>query len=316
VIQEMKRQHRAVSLEELCRSLGVSRQAHHKHSRRGERVLQGHQEVIQRVRAVRVVQPKLGGLKLYAELKQHIQRLPVPFGRDQFFELLGAEGLLIRKGRRSIRTTMSRHKLPVYPDLVKPLVITHPGQVWASDITYWRVEDGFYFIFLITDVCSHKIIGHRVALDMDGEHALAALRMAQRSSSHPLKGIIHHSDRGSQYCYKRYIQVLKAAGMCISMTESSDPLDNAVAERVNGILKNELLSHHRVANITQAKAVLDEAVHIYNTQRPHLSCDLLKPEQAHQLTTRPQRRWKNYYRPVNLPQDLHALVNPPQEQPH
>jgi putative transposase len=311
----MKRQHPAVSLGELCRSLGVSRQAHHKHGRRSEQVVQGQEEVLQRVRALRIVQPKLGGLKLYGELKQHIQRLAVPFGRDQFFDLLREEGLLIRKRRRRIRTTMSRHKLPVYPDLVKHLEITHPGQVWASDITYWSVEDGFYFIFLITDVCSHKIIGHRVALDMDGEHALATLRMAQRDSPHQLKGIIHHSDRGSQYCYKRYTRALKTAAMPISMTESSDPRDNAVAERVNGILKNELLAHHRITNITQAKAVLQEAVCIYNQQRPHLSCDMLKPEQAHQLTTRPQRRWKNYYRPVNLPQDLPALVNPTQEQP-
>jgi transposase InsO family protein len=312
----MKARHPKVSQAELCRSLGVSRQAHHKHKHRSERVLLGQEEILQRVQALRVTQPKLGGIKLYAELKPRIQRLPVPFGRDQFFDLLRKEGLLVSRRRKGIRTTMSRHGLRVYPDLVKGLEITRPGQVWASDITYWKVEDGFYFIFLITDVCSKKIIGHRVDLSMDGEHALRALRMAQRCDPHPLKGIIHHSDRGSQYCYRPYVKALKTAGMRISMTESSDPRDNAVAERVNGILKNELLAHHRVTNIIQARVVLTEAVRIYNEERPHLRCDMLKPEQAHQLTAVPKRRWKNYYRPVNLAQDVLALVNPPQEQPH
>lgn len=309
----MKRQHPDMSQQELCRSLGVSRQAHHKHGRRSERAVQGQQEVVQLVRGIRSAQPRLGGVKLYNEVKGHIAGLPVPFGRDRFFDLLRQEHLLVRKRRRSVRTTLSRHQLPVYPDLVKGLVIGGPGEVWVSDITYWRVEEGFYFIFLIADACSHKIIGHQVAMGMDGQHAVAALRMAQRTSAHELTGIIHHSDRGRQYCFADYVQALNKEGMRISMTETSDPRDNAVAERLNGILKNELLAHHQVFNIAQAKELLDEAVRIYNQERPHLSCDMLKPEQAHSLDHKLKRRWKNYYRIVNLQQEQPSLVNPTQE---
>lgn len=276
-------------------------------------MVQGKEEVVQRVRELRSRMPKLGGVKLYNELRQEIRALPVPFGRDQFFELLGARGLLIRTRRRQVRTTMSRHGFPVYPDLIKGTTITRPGRVWVSDITYWRVEQGFYFIFLVTDACSRKIIGYHVALSMDGAHALAALHMAMRNSDHGLHGIVHHSDRGSQYCYTRYVNTLKEYGMLVSMTEDSDPRDNAIAERVNGILKNELLAHHRVQNITQAKALLHEAVLIYNEERPHLSCNMLKPSQAHTLDHSLPRKWRTTYRPVNRDQEEVGIVNPRQE---
>ncbi|MCC6542034.1 MAG: IS3 family transposase [Flavobacteriales bacterium] len=309
----MKALHPKLGQEALCRSLGVSRQAHHKQARRTARVVQGQEEVLHRVRAIRQVQPRLGGLKLYGKLREHILQLPVPFGRDRFFDLLREEKLLIAGRKRRVRTTLSSHGLPVYPDLVKGLVIQRPGEVWVSDITYWAVEEGFYFIFLITDACSHKIIGHHVATSMDGEHAVAALRMAQKGSLHPLQGIIHHSDRGSQYCYAQYVKALRSQGMRISMTETSDPRDNAVAERVNGILKNELLAHHQVTSIAQAKALVEQAIAIYNTDGPHLSCDMLEPDKAHLLDHKPQRRWKNYYRTVNLSQDETHIVNPTQD---
>ncbi len=275
--------------------------------------MQGKEEVIQRVRELRSRMPKLGGLKLYQELGQEIKSLPVPFGRDQFFDLLRDRGLLNRKRRRQVRTTMSRHGFPVYPDLVKGFKITRPGQVWVSDITYWRVEKGFYFIFLITDACSRKIIGYHVGMSMDGAHAVAALNMAMRNSAHSLNGIVHHSDRGSQYCYTRYVNTLKEQGMLVSMTEDSDPRDNAIAERVNGILKNELLAHHKVQNIAQAKALLHEAISIYNEERPHLSCNMLKPSEAHTLDHSLPRRWRTSYRSVNQDQEEVGLVNPRQE---
>ncbi len=257
--------------------------------------------------------PRLGGAKLYEELRQEIRLLPVPFGRDQFFDLLRERGLLNRNRRRQVRTTMSRHGLPVYPDLIKGMKITRPGQVWVSDITYWRVDQGFYFIFLVTDACSRKIIGYHVAMSMDGAHALTALQMAMRYSGHALQGIVHHSDRGSQYCYTRYVNTLKEQGMLVSMTEDSDPRDNAIAERVNGILKGELLAHHKVQNIAQAKALLHEAILIYNEERPHLSCDMLKPSQAHTLDHSLKRRWRTSYRSVNHPQEEEVIVNPRQE---
>ncbi|MBK9760549.1 MAG: IS3 family transposase [Flavobacteriales bacterium] len=308
----MKTLHPKMSREVLCRSLGVSRQAHHKHGVRTARVVQGQEQVLHQVQAIRQEQPKLGGLKLYGKLREGIQGLSVPFGRDRFFDLLREEGLLVRGRKRSVRTTWSRHGLPVYPDLLKGLLIQRPGQVWVSDITYWAVEEGFYFIFLITDLCSHKIIGYHVAASMDGDHAVAALRMAQRGSPNHLEGIIHHSDRGSQYCFAQYIKAIKAVGMPISMTEDSDPRDNAVAERVNGILKNELLAHHRGQHRTGQSTAAPSRSHL-QPERPHMSCDMLVPDHAHLLDHKPKRRWKNYYRTVNLTQVKPQLVNPTQD---
>ena len=309
----MKRQHPELSQQELCRSLGVSRQAHHKQGRRMARVVRDNEAIVQLVKGVRQEQPKLGGRKLHHLLSAQMEGTWELMGRDRFFHLLRQEHLLVRTRRRSTRTTMSRHGMPVYPDLIKGAPVTAPGQVWVSDITYWRVKEGFYFLFLITDAGSHKIVGHHVARSLDGDHAIIALLKAQRGSTLPLEGIIHHSDRGSQYCFTHYVRHLRAAGMRISMTQSSDPRDNAIAERVNGILKNELLAHHRVESIAQARAALDHAVVLYNQQRPHLSCDMHTPEQAHSLDHILNKRWRNYPYRVNLQQDDSQLVNPRQD---
>ncbi len=229
-------------------------------------------------------------------------------GRDQFFEFLSEEGLLLRRRKRRVRTTMNKHCMPVYPDLLKRARIERPGQAMASDITYWAVPEGFYYVFLITDVCSHKIIGHCLAQSMDGAHALKALRMAMGGSYHVLKDQFHHSDRGSQYCYARYVNCLRSQGMRVSMTETSDPRDNAIAERVNGILKNELMEHLVPENFTQGKAMLDQAVWIYNEERLHMSIDFEVPSKAHELDHRLPQRWKNYYATVNPIQDKPELV--------
>ena len=304
----MKMLHPQHSQVELCRSLGVSRQAHHKSSLRTARVMLGQQALVPMIKEIRQKQTKVGGRKLYRMLAGAIARMEVPMGRDQFFEFLGQEGLLLRKRRRRVRTTMSKHGMPVYPDLLKHAVIDTPGQALVSDITYWAVPEGFYYVFLITDVCSHKIMGHCLAQSMDGAHAITALRMAMNASRHPLQGQIHHSDRGSQYCYGKYVNLLRSKGMRVSMTETSDPRDNAIAERVNGILKNELMEHLVPQNFAQAKAMLDEAVRIYNDERLHMSIDWKVPSVAHGLEHRLPKRWRNYYHPVNPVQDKPELV--------
>ena len=316
MIRELKMLHPSYSQQELCRSLGVSRQAHHKSSKRSARVIMGQEALVPMVKGIRMRQPKVGGRKLYRMMSDAIKQLPVPMGRDQFFELLREEGLLLRKRRRRIRTTMSRHGMPVYPDLLKGTTIKAPGLAVASDITYWAVPEGFYYVFLITDVCSHKIIGHYLAQSLDGAHALKALRMAMAQSRQPLQGQIHHSDRGSQYCYSKYVNCLRAKGMRVSMTESGDPRDNAIAERVNGILKNELMEHLVPENFSQAKAMLDEAVWIYNEERLHMSIDFNVPARAHELDKRLPQRWRNYYAHVNPIQDKPELVTLTQDQHH
>jgi len=309
VIRELKMRHPRYDQQELCRSLGVSRQAHHKSSKRTAQVVLSRQALVSMVKDIRLTQRKVGGRKLYRMLGDQMAELPVPMGRDQFFEFLGDEGLLLRKRKRRTRTTMSKHGMPVYPDLLKGLRITAPSQVIASDITYWAVPEGFYYIFLITDLCSHKIIGYYLAQSLDGAHALKALRMAVRSSKRPLKGVIHHSDRGSQYCYSKYVSCLRTNGMLVSMTETSDPRDNAVAERVNGILKNELLEHLSPVNFTQAKEMLEEAIWVYNNERLHMSIDYQVPAAAHELDHDLPKHWRNYYSIVNPKQDQADLVN-------
>ena len=308
MIRELKMLHPSYSQQELCRSLGVSRQAHHKSSARTARVLMGREALVPLVKEIRKTQRKVGGRKLYKMLSTEIKGLDVPMGRDQFLEFLREEDLLLRRRKRRVRTTMSKHGMPVYPDLLKHTRIERPGQVMVSDITYWAVPEGFYYVFLITDVCSHKIMGHYLAQNMEGANALKALRMAMGESRHALHGQIHHSDRGSQYCYAKYVNCLRSHGMRVSMTETSDPRDNAIAERVNGILKNELMEHLVPQNFTQAKEMLDEAVRIYNQERLHMSIDLEVPAKAHELNHRLPQRWKNYYARVNLIQDKSELV--------
>lgn len=316
MIRELKMLHPSYSQQELCRSLGVSRQAHHKSSARTARVVMGRGALVPLVKEIRKTQRKVGGRKLYRMLRATINELDTPMGRDQFFEFLREEGLLLRRRQRRVRTTMSKHRMPVYPDLLKGARIERPGQAMVSDITYWAVPEGFYYVFLITDVCSHKIIGHYLGQSLDGAHALKALRMAMGASHHPLQGQIHHSDRGSQYCYSRYVNSLRSKGIRISMTETSDPRDNAVAERVNGILKNELMEHLVPQNFTQAAAMLDQAVRVYNEERLHMSIDFEVPAKAHQLGHRLPQRWKNYYANVNPIQDEPELVTLTQDQRH
>ena len=313
MIREMKDCYPHISLVRFCRLLGVTRQAHYQNGWNAQAMGIEHELVLQQVHAIRRAHKRMGGRKLHELLEPFMIDHGIKMGRDALFDLLADHRLLVKRLRTRVITTRSSHWLRKWPNLIKDLRPTAIGQVWVSDITYWAVEEGFYFIFLITDLCSHKIIGYHVAASMDGDHAVAALRMAQRGSPHHLEGIIHHSDRGSQYCFAQYIKAIKAVGMLISMTEDSDPRDNAVAERVNGILKNELLAHHRVANIAQAKALLHQAVRIYNQERPHMSCDMLVPDHAHLLDHKPKRRWKNYYRTVNLTQVKPQLVNPTQD---
>ena len=308
--------HPTYSQEELCRSLGMSRQAHHKSSARTARVVMGREALIAMIKEIRTTQRKVGGRKLYRMLSGTIHGLPVPMGRDQFFEFLREEGLLLRRRRSRVRTTMSKHGMPVYPDLMKHAVINAPGQALVSDITYWAVPEGFYYVFLVTDVCSHKIMGHYLAQSLDGAHAIKALRMAMKGSRHELSGQIHHSDRGSQYCYAKYVNLLRSKGMRISMTETSDPRDNAIAERVNGILKNELMEHLSPANFTQGKAMLEKAVATYNDERLHMSIDWMVPSAAHQIDHRLPQRWRNYYTSVNPAQDKPELVTLTQDQHH
>ena len=214
-------------------------------------------------------------------------------GRDAFFELLRDNGLLVRRKRYRVRTTFSSHRFRKYPDLRSDLVPERPNQLWVSDITYIRIKDDFAYLSLVTDAYSRKIIGFGVSHDLSTDNCLIALKMAL-STRLTDKPLIHHSDRGTQYCSKAYTELLKRKGIDISMTQSGNPRDNAIAERVNGILKMEFLDR-KFDNINQAYKAVKSAINIYNNARPHSSLDMLTPDKAHQTTGYLKRRWRNYY---------------------
>jgi transposase InsO family protein len=215
-------------------------------------------------------------------------------GRDAMFDLLSERGLLIRKRRRSgCVTTFSKHRFKKYPNIIHDFIPIAPNQLWVSDITYIHLEDGFAYLSLITDAYSRKIVGFYLSKDLSARGPLNALKMAIKTND-VITGLIHHSDRGVQYCCDAYVKLLTDEKIKISMTENGDPLENAIAERVNGILKQELLEEVFPDFITASNHVAI-ACSTYNHIRPHGSIDDLKPAEAHQMTGTINKRWKNYY---------------------
>jgi putative transposase len=240
--------------------------------------------VLNLVRAERCVQPRLGTRKLRHILKDALRQAGVALGRDRFFGLLRAEDLLVgRLPRESVNTTCSEHKLPVYPNLIRDLLVSGPNQVWVIDLTYIRTEEGFMFLALVTDKGSRKIVGYHCAENLEASGCVRALRMALAELPRHARPI-HHSDRGTQYCSHEYAKVLAERGLAISMTEKNHCAENALAERINGILKSEYGLGGRLQSKDQARRAVDQAVAIYNQRRPHTCLQMRTPEQAHCLT--------------------------------
>lgn len=237
----------------------------------------------------------MGGRKLYELLEPFMLEHQIKLGRDAVFDLLSAGGLLVRRRKRSVRTTNSSHWLRKYPNLVRELVPSRSNQLWVSDITYWKIETGHLYLSLITDAYSRKIVGYRLAASLEASESVLALQMALASWPPAPGKLIHHSDRGVQYCSSAYVELLQEHGIAISMTEKGDPLENAVAERVNGILKQEYLECYQVESLDQAKELLDQVVELYNQQRPHMSIGNRMPAQLHEHNQQTEKVWKNYY---------------------
>jgi transposase InsO family protein len=273
-------------LRELCGLLGYSTQAYYQYSKARESRSFRQEEIIQQVLAHRRDQPRIGTRKLLALLQPDM-------GRDAFFELLRESGLLVRRKRRRARTTFSFHRFRKHPDLIKTMVVERPAQLWVSDITYIRISQGFVYLSLVTDAYSRKIIGFSLSHDLSTGNCLRALKMALTTRVGDLP-LVHHSDRGIQYCSASYTQLLKKKGIAISMTQNGNPRDNAIAERVNGILKMELLQE-TYDDIYTAVQSVKRAIAIYNSLRPHSSLDMMVPDQAHTMTGPIKRRWQNYY---------------------
>jgi len=243
----------------------------------------------------------MGGRKLHYMIREDLDRLNIKIGRDTLFDLLASEHLLVQSRKRKHITTNSKHWYKKYPNLIKGLTPDGPNQIWVSDITYIMTKQKFTYLFLITDAYSKKIIGYRLAKNLDSIHAVNSLQDAIKNTCQPISGLIHHSDRGIQYCSKEYTDLLNKHAISISMTENGDPLENPVAERINGILKDEYLNDKINNHSDLNPKHLSYAIEKYNTSRPHLSCEMLTPEEAHRGHGKLRRMWKNYYRKrVNL----------------
>lgn len=289
----------------------ISRQGYYKYKSIVKKLEKQENYILSEVLKIRKYHPKMGGRKLYYLLKPKMKDIEIKIGRDKFFDILSKHNMLIKSRIRSIRTTYSNHWYRRYPNLIKDKEVNYANEVWVSDITYWRIGEIFIFVTLITDMYSKKILGYSVSEQMKTSDILPALEMALNNKKGPLMDLIHHSDRGCQYCSEEYVSLLKKNDIKISMTESGDPLDNALAERMNGIIKTEYLKNIEVKDINKAKKVLSKSVKLYNESRPHLSCNYHTPNEIYEGKKLPKILWKNYYKNaiVNLLQDREKVVN-------
>jgi len=288
-----------VTISKLCGWFGLSRQSHYQNNNLAVAVSKTEDLILTEVSKIRKKHPRMGTRKLYEKLQPIKQEHGIKIGRDALFTLLQINNLLCRKRKRKVYTTQSFHWLRKYPNLIKDFVPIQRNQLWVSDITYWRVADNFIYISLITDVFSHKIVGYHVAETLESSETIQALKMALTGFLNEPKShfkLVHHSDRGVQYCQHQYVKLLKDNDIQISMTQSGDPLENAVAERINGILKDEYLIDSKPENFEQAKIKLIESVNAYNTDRPHMSIGNNYPQDVHEKNIKTRKLWKSYYK--------------------
>jgi putative transposase len=281
-------------LSSLCTLLGYTRQAFYGQQQYRLQQKCESELIIQQVQKHRLLQPRLGTRKLVVLLHDFITEHHIKLGRDGLFELLREHQLLIRRRKRTIQTTFSKHWYQKYPNLIKQYEPLAPNLLWVSDITYIILKDGFAYLSLITDAYSRRIIGFYLSETLEAIGCINALSMAIASCPDCSK-LTHHSDRGVQYCSLNYVELLKSNLIKISMTENGDPLENAIAERVNGILKEELLER-KYPDFKAAQQGVPKAIVIYNSLRPHSSCDMLTPQMAHLQTGKLKKHWKNYYK--------------------
>jgi putative transposase len=254
--------------------LKISRQAVYKNRQRQSSHTRQVEALLPRIQQWRELMPNVGGRKLL----RHLPDLGI--GRDKFFDILRYHGLLVKRRRRYTITTNSNHTLPVYPNLLAEATAKAPNQIWVADQTYIRLRSGFCYLSLVTDLCSRKIVGYDIAPTLEATGPLGALRMALATVTDPC-GLIHHSDRGKQYCSAQYTQLLKEHTCLISMTAPRRPDQNATAERVNGILKTEFYLDATFNNIQDARRAIEQSIYIYNNIRLHLSLGYDTPSLRH-----------------------------------
>lgn len=282
-------------LARICRLFGVSRQAFYKKYNRTEKLTLHHEIVLQMVEEIRKIPQwkKMGTPKLYLELKPQLEKLKIKMGRIALHTLIREYGLHVRTRRKKVITTNSFHRFRKYPNLIQGVKPEKPGVIWVSDITYISVTNGFIYLFLITDAYSRKIIGYNLSPSLAVQGALEALQMAiNQYMQLDHRSVIHHSDRGIQYACTDYVGALEKIQAKISMAAKGNPYENPMAERVNGILKNEM-------GLDREFSFFDEAIHqvittieMYNNERRHSSINMLTPAVAHTMTGPIPKKWK------------------------
>lgn len=290
------------SISGVCRLLGISRQKYYRGVWGEDRSRQRATQAVSMVLGVRERMPRVGTRKLHFMLGNELKGIGV--GRDRLFDILRANHMLVVPHRSYHVTTNSHHRFHKHKNLVAGLEIVRPEQVWVSDITYIGNRTSHMYLSLITDAYSKKVVGYNLSQSLDTESSLKALRMANANRRYPNETLIHHSDRGIQYCSDAYQRLLGKYGIKTSMTESYDPYANAVAERVNGILKQEFLLEELDLPFKLMRKVISECVYIYNNLRPHLSCGYNTPEWMHSQRDVPVKTYKR-----KPPQGVPATVN-------
>ena len=279
------------SKSDLCGLFGYTRQAWYDSKKRQSEHQMKEVFILTEVLELRKEHKRMGGEKLLLLMQPLFNEHDIKCGRDKFYDLLRAHGLMIRRRKPGPKTTNSNHFYRKYPNIVRDIKISLAGKLWVSDITYIRTEQGFVYLSLITDYYSKKIVGWCLWPNLSSKGALNALEMAVECEN-TSNGLIHHSDRGIQYCCNDYVNYLTNSNIDISMTENGDPYENAVAERVNGILKDEYELNETFLDFNDAHEAVKRAIYKYNNIRPHRSCDMMTPVEAHLNKGIMKTHWK------------------------
>ena len=271
------------SIKNVCDCFDLKRDAYYKYNRRVKQRKSFEYEVLHIVKKRRKSLPREGVRKLMKSLNNHFNKQGLKVGRDTLFNILRKHNMLTLRKKYSCRTTNSYHRFYKYNNIIKNIKITKPNQVWASDITYIRTVRGFCYLALITDMYSRKIVGYDLSDSLELKGCVRALNKALYQAK-DTKGLIHHSDRRIQYCSNIYTQILKRKKIDISMTEENHCYENALAERVNGILKDEFYMDQTFTNTAHAKRAVKNAIKLYNEIRLHLSLNFKTPNMVYKVS--------------------------------
>ena len=305
----MKAYYKHIGLGTLCGLIGKTRQAFYDTNKRAEKEKFNASIIVNLVRRERKIAKRIGARRLLKILNPELLEHDIKIGLQGFLNILRANDLLVKRRKRRPKLTDSKHKLPVYPNQARNLEIGKSEILWVSDITYLKVFDKFHYLILITDAYSRKVVGYNFARNMTAEFCCIALKKAIEERQYPERKLMHHTDRGSQYCSSEYTKVLIENSITISMTENGDPLENPLAERMNRTFKDVFGMDENFKTFNEAKLQIDNSVEYYNSRLPHSSINDLTPEIAHQKEGHIKKLWKWYWRENQNPKpELNAYT--------